>query len=62
MGSIPIPPPPANCSGFYHTVVAGETLYTISRRFGVSLRALREANPQIQNPSMIYPEQIICIP
>ena len=44
------------------TVDRGDTLYSIARRHGVSLQRLIAANPQIVNPSRIYPGQTIVIP
>lgn len=60
--STSIPRPPATCTGFFYTVVSGDTLFTIAQRFGVSLQALINANPQIPNPNLIFPGQVICIP
>jgi peptidoglycan endopeptidase LytF len=57
-----IPAPPAVCSGFYYTVRPKETLWDLSRRFGVSLTAFMAANPQITDPNIIYAGQIICVP
>lgn len=54
--------PPETCSGFIYTVMSGDTLWNISQRFGVSLQALINANPQITNPNRIFPGQRICIP
>ncbi len=45
-----------------YTVVAGDTMYQIAGKMGVPLDALISANPQITNPSLIYPGQIINIP
>lgn len=45
-----------------HTVSRGDTLYSIARRYGVSLPRLAAANPQIANPSRIYPGQTVTIP
>ena len=56
------PPPPPFCTGFYYTVVPGDSLFTIANRFGVPLSALVAANPQITNPNLIFPGQVICIP
>lgn len=56
------PPPPQFCTGFYYTVVPGDSLFTIANRFGVSLQALMAANPQITNPNLVFPGQVICIP
>ncbi|MGI6574618.1 MAG: LysM peptidoglycan-binding domain-containing protein [bacterium] len=59
---IPFPPAPRPCSGFLYTIQPGDSLYFIAQRFGISLRALMRANPQIINPHIIYPGQVICIP
>ena len=40
----------------------GDTLYSIARRFGITLEQLLAANPQIINPDMIYPGANIVIP
>ncbi len=49
-------------SGFtQYTVIAGETLYTISRKFNTSVEALITANPGI-NPMNIYGGLRICVP
>ncbi|MET3712699.1 LysM repeat protein [Sphingomonas trueperi] len=48
-------------SGGY-TVRHGDTLSSIAARNGVSLSALRAANPQIRNPNLIFPGQTIALP
>ena len=45
-----------------HTVVRGDTMWKIAVKYQVGLSEIRAANPQIQNPDLIYPEQIITIP
>lgn len=45
-----------------HTVTGGQTLTGIARAYGVPLQAILEANPQITNPDLIYPGQVIRIP
>lgn len=45
-----------------YIVQSGDTLYTIALGFGISLQALIAANPQIENPDLIYPDQTIRIP
>jgi LysM repeat protein len=45
-----------------HVVVPGDTLSGIAQQFGVSLGALEAANPQITNPDLILPGQVIRIP
>ncbi|NMB02065.1 MAG: SafA/ExsA family spore coat assembly protein [Firmicutes bacterium] len=57
-------PPPQQCppGTFAYTVQPGDTMFTIAQRFGVSLNALIAANPQIPNPNLIFPGQIVCVP
>jgi spore coat assembly protein SafA len=47
---------------FSYTVQPGDTMFSIAQRFGVSLDALIAANPQIPNPNLIFPGQIVCVP
>lgn len=57
----PIPPaPPEGTIQIY--VTAGETLFSIARRTGISLKALEKANPQIQDPDQLVPGQIVNVP
>lgn len=53
---------PITCSGRFYTIQSGESLNMISRKFGVSLAQLLAANPQINNPNVLYVGQRICIP
>ena len=39
----------------YHTVVKGDALWDLARKYGVSLSELISWNPQIKNPNLIYP-------
>lgn len=45
-----------------YTVVAGDTMYLIARRFGVTLDSLIAANPHICDPNLIYPGDQLCVP
>lgn len=56
--------PPVTCppGTFSYTVQPGDTMFSIAQKFGVSLDALIAANPQITNPSLIFPGQIVCVP
>jgi spore coat assembly protein SafA len=54
----PVPKPPTK----RYVVQKGDTLFLIAKRFGVSLDALIRANPQIKNPNLIFPGDIVFIP
>ena len=45
-----------------YTVVSGDTMWLIAQRFGVSLQALISANPQISDPNLIFPGDVLCVP
>ena len=45
----------------WYTVVKGDTLWGLSRRFGVALSQLIAINPQISNPNLIYVGQKVRI-
>ncbi|WP_425348967.1 SafA/ExsA family spore coat assembly protein [Halalkalibacter urbisdiaboli] len=45
-----------------HTVAPGDTMWKIAVRYQVGLSEIIEANPHIQNPNLIYPNQKITIP
>jgi hypothetical protein len=45
-----------------HVVSAGENLFRISLRYGVTLSAILAVNPQITNPNLIFINQQIVIP
>lgn len=41
----------------WHTVVRGDTLWGIARKYGVALNRIIALNPDIRNPNLIYPGQ-----
>lgn len=45
-----------------HTVVKGDTLWGIARRYGVKLEDVIAANPQIRNPNLIYAGEQVTLP
>lgn len=45
-----------------HTVMSGESMWKIAVKYEVGLSELKDANPQIINPALIYPGQVITIP
>jgi LysM repeat protein len=44
-----------------HTVVSGETVYSIARKYGKSAAAIINAN-NLGNPNLIFPGQVLNIP
>lgn len=55
------PAAPASVAGGTHTVTAGDTIFAIARRHGLSTAAVLEANG-LDSSSIIYPGQTIAIP
>lgn len=55
------PAPPTSGESFVYTVVRGDTLGRIARRFGTTVNAIVAANG-ITNPNIIYPGQQLTIP
>lgn len=45
-----------------HTVVRGDTMWKIAVKYQVGLSEIKAANPQIANPNLIYPGQVLKIP
>jgi len=60
-GIVPALAAPRQQSGTVHVVQAGDTLYSIARRYGVTVDAIAAANG-IVNPSLIYVGQRLVIP
>ncbi len=59
---IPVPPVPGPCpGGFIYTVLAGETIYGLARRYGISVDAILAANPGL-DPNSLQVARRICIP
>lgn len=50
------------CEGQRYIVRAGDTLFLIARRYGVTIQQILNANPQITNPDLIFVGQVLCIP
>lgn len=47
---------------FNYTVQSGDSLWKICVKYEVGVSELLSVNPQISNPSMIYPSQVIKVP
>lgn len=45
-----------------HTVVRGDTMWKIASKYQVGTSELISANPQIANPNLIYPGQVLTVP
>lgn len=45
-----------------YTVVKGDSMWKISRRYEIGLDELIAANPQIEDPALIYPGDVITVP
>jgi len=59
---VPCASPPGPVCSVNYTVQSGDSMYSIATRYGITLDALKAANPQIVNPDLIFPGQIICVP
>lgn len=53
---------PQTASAAVHTVVQGDTLWAIAKKYGKSLSELIAVNPQIKNPNLIYPGEQVRLP
>ena len=45
-----------------HTVVSGDSMWKIAVKYEVGLSEIKSANPEILNPDLIYPGQVLNIP
>ena len=52
---------PAAARGEWYTVVKGDTLWELSKRYGVPLSRIIDLNPDIRNPNLIYVGQRVRI-
>ncbi len=53
---------PVSAATLSHTVVTGDTMWKIASRYQVGTSEIKMANPQISNPDLIYPGQVLTIP
>lgn len=51
-----------SASALSHTVVKGDTMWKVAARYEVGTSEVINANPQISNPNLIYPGQVLTIP
>jgi LysM repeat protein len=55
-------PPRGKDLGDHYVVASCETMSIISKRTGVKLKDLKNHNPQVENPNLIYPNQRLLLP
>lgn len=53
---------PASAASRSHTVVSGDTMWKLAVRYQVGTSEIIGANPQISDPDLIYPGQVLTIP
>ena len=53
---------PASAAALTHTVVKGDTMWKLAVKYQVGTSEIIDANPQISNPNLIYPGQVLNIP
>ena len=63
-GTVPTPAPSPMCQEgtMPYTVEEGDTLYNIARMYGTTVQQLLAANPGLNEMSMLYIGQMICVP
>ena len=53
---------PAGAADLSHTVVRGDTMWKLAVKYEVGTSEIIQANPQVSNPDLIYPGQVLTIP
>ena len=53
---------PAQAASLSHTVAKGDTMWKLAVKYEVGTSEIIQANPQISNPDLIYPGQVLTIP
>ena len=53
---------PAHAAALSHTVVKGDTMWKIASKYQVGTSEIIQANPQVDDPNLIYPGQLLQIP
>lgn len=56
------PPQPTTVDGVEHTVVEGDTLWSIAERYGVTLESLTAANPDLPDPDALQVGEVVVVP
>ncbi|WP_010270769.1 LysM peptidoglycan-binding domain-containing protein [Paenibacillus senegalensis] len=55
-------PVPVDAIAHKHVVKQGDTLWKLSKQWGIPLQTMIDANPQLKNPSILMTGQVINIP
>ena len=53
---------PAGAAELSHAVVRGDTMWKLAVKYQVGTSEIIQANPQVSNPNLIYPGQVLAIP
>ena len=53
---------PAGAADISHTVARGDTMWKLAVKYEVGTSEIIQANPQVSNPDLIYPGQVLTIP
>ena len=53
---------PAGAANLSHTVVRGDTMWKLAVKYQVGTSEIIQANPQVSNPNLIYPGQVLTLP
>lgn len=54
--------PSAHAASLTHQVAAGDTMWKLAVKYQVGTSEIIQANPQVSNPDLIYPGQVLNIP
>lgn len=49
-------------SGLSHTVVRGDTMWKLAVKYQIGTQEIIDANPEVSDPNLIYPGQVLRIP
>ena len=52
----------ASAANLTHTVVRGDTMWKLAVKYETGTQEIIDANPQVNNPNLIYPGQLLNIP
>ena len=52
----------ASAAGLPHTVVKGDTMWKLAVKYQIGTQEIIDANPQVSDPNLIYPGQVLRIP